>query len=70
MVRSELIGVDYSDNCGSKSTINFDAHLGGSGELQTLLHNLCYCSWIFFNNVCIIDNIYNLVGRYMGVWGA
>ena len=53
--RSELIGVDYSDDCDSKSIIKFDAHLGGLGELQTLLHNLCYCSWTVFNCVCIID---------------
>ena len=63
VARTELIGVGYSDNCGNKSTINFDALLGGSGELQRLLHNLCYRSWIFFNDLCIIDNVYNLVGR-------
>ena len=51
MARFELISVDYSDDYGSKSTIKFDAHFGGSGELQTLLHNLCYCSWTFFNDV-------------------
>ena len=34
MARSELIGVDYSDNCGSKSTINFVAHLGEIGRVS------------------------------------
>ena len=29
VARSELISVDYSDGCGSKSTIKFDVHLGG-----------------------------------------
>ena len=45
VARSELIDVDYSDDCNSKSTITFDAHLGWSGKLQMLLHNLCCCSW-------------------------
>ena len=66
VARYELIDVDNSDDCSSKSTITFDAHLGWSGEFQTLLHNLCYCSWTFFNDVCIIDNIFNLVRRSMG----
>ena len=43
MAQSEVISVDYNDGCGSKSTIKFDVHLGGSGRLQMLLHNLCYC---------------------------
>ena len=29
MTEKNNLGVEYSDNCGSKSTINFDAHLGG-----------------------------------------
>ena len=43
VARSELLSVDYSDGCGSKSTAKFDVHLKGSGRIQTLLHNLCYC---------------------------
>ena len=49
VARSELIGAVYSADCGSKSTMKFDADLGDSGELQTLLHNLCYCSWTFLS---------------------
>ena len=77
VARSEVISVDCSDDCGSKSIIKFsksiikfDVHLGGSGRLQTLLHNLCCCLPVVFNDVRIIDEIYNLVERLMGVWGA
>ena len=35
VARSELISEDYSDGCGSKPTIKFDAYSVGSGGLQT-----------------------------------
>ena len=77
VARSEVISVDCSDDCGSKSIIKFsksiikfDVHLGGSGRLQTLLHNLCCCLPVVFNDVRIIDEIYNLVERLMGGLGG
>ena len=59
-----------SDGCGSKSTVKFDVHLGESGRLQTLLHNLCYCLPVISTTFASLI-IYTILrdGKW-GVWGA
>ena len=70
VAQSELIGVDYSDNCGSKSTINFDAHLGGRVSFRH-----CYTIFVtargFFSTMFASLIIYTILwdGKW-GVWGA
>ena len=59
--------MDYSDGCGSKSTIKFDIHLGGYNRIQTLLHNLYYCLLVVSTTFASLI-IYTIL--WDGKWGS
>ena len=69
VARSELIGV-CSDGCGSKSTISLTFIQEGSGRLQTLLHNLCYCLPVVSTTFASLIIYAIFLNSKLGVWGA